>query len=343
MVHTMKTIHVLWFAIFILYGCLYYVRFSIGYFQPDELLFLGLNNTINIESLKLKYLITSFFMRSIYAISPFALLLFNLFLVFFTIKHCEKKKYFASKCALWLIFLSPSVIFFAVSYLRDFYVYLSVLFFILSLIDRELKKTFFVTIALILLLRIEVGLIILCSLLLAKIRNPYALIISFFIYFFLVVVSLNFTTSLTSIIEVTSGRLEDSYKGGVFSLVGLGFDSWGLSIGLIAAYFSFFSPFIFVLPQNAFQVFLFFNSVFAFVGLLAVLVGFKRAVYRRSYTYRVLIISLICVFPLSLIQSEATSANRFSLSFYLIILFVNFIRFDTVVISSTKRKLRSMV
>lgn len=310
------------------YSIIFYIKFNSGYMSPDEIFFTS--NVVQQFSVDtFKYYLPILYFSYIYELSPIFLLIINVSLVFYFIKFFDlyNVKGFVF---VFLIFSTPSTMYYASSFVRDFYVYLLVFYLLyvftcedFSVLDKVLMKKMIIVFLLLLFIKPEIALVIAVSIFLSRyfVGNILFLLLSFFVCVLIVYLFVG-VYNFDSLILLRAQQLERSsniYELGVCLKYGVG-DMFIFGWLVNGVSFSFTG--LCNTVKSAFDVLLLVESIFFVLVTLAVILSLfdKRKKNNSILLYFVYFSS----FFVSVFITNHEAAIRYSLPYKVAMLMICF-------------------
>lgn len=323
------------FAIFIgLINVFGAVKIGSGYLTPDETYFL-----FGSDYEQIQYAITAQIMRFIYTINPMLLIAVNFILVLLVFK---KKSIRISVSNIyrpvWLLLL-PSVAFFCVVFLRDIYLFVAILMLSFTPTNMNIQKKiwyFSGPIIILLVFKSEMVILVFLAYLLSMLRIGKMGLFILCVFVFPITILAMFSNETIRMFIYFRAAVQE--KTAFDGLMGMYFkydyQSWiEFVVGSFKNFPLFHLPYLLNKPITVFDMLLKLDSIEVLV-LLIVSIFVSSKQIRRDQNFRFCIWLLIISFAFSIIQTQPTSAIRYSLPFKPCIAYIAIsgcIQFKTIV------------
>ncbi len=278
-----------------------YSKISTNYFTPDEIFYLFNESMLFDSTVATRYKFVAIFFRFVYDYGGFILLYsINMLFVWYILSLYKKYNNEKLLALMSFCFIFPSIVFYSSSFLRDIYILmLSVLFLVFRYNIRK-KKIAWGILFIIGFLKVELAIIIFISILITRVKiNPLIFVLLF--PFFL----------LTWYVTLTNPVVMEFYIKTLFKFEPTVFiDSNSVFLGLqkleptplngvinvILSYFNLFTPFLYTWPDNTgfgFNILMTIDSLLCAICLIMGFLGFSHINYRYSEVYRLSVITIL--------------------------------------------------
>lgn len=294
--------NILFFLYFFLLSVMVYYKISIDYYTPDEKFYLFSESMLYDNTVAMRYKFVALLFRFINDNGGFiALMLINSLIVWLVNKKIYR---FASSDNLLnhvaFGFLFPSVIFYSSSFLRDFYIYLLALQFLIIRYSLKKRKLSYLIVLCIGFLKVELALIILSALGISKFKiNPLIFILlipaAVILWYFLLLEPVVMDIYIKTLLHFEPTVFEN-HSNVFFGLQELEPTPLNGTLNLLLSYANLFFPFLISWPTNTgngFNFLMGIDSFIFFICLVFGIIGFNRKSYFLNEIYRVSVIVLL--------------------------------------------------